>query len=43
VDSGAIHGKGTINNRGNWDANTPVMNDTDSITVHFDGNITQNI
>ena len=34
VDGWAIHGKWTIINYGDWVANTPVMNDTDSIHVH---------
>jgi len=39
-----IHGKGTIvNYDGNWITNTQVMNDADSIDVHFNGNTQQTI
>jgi len=34
VDSGSMHGNWTITNYGDWNANVPVMDDTDSIHVH---------
>lgn len=44
IDNGMIHGKGTVvNYDGNWITNSPVMNDADSIHVHFNGNTQQTI